>query len=116
MLFKKLSDDEGSGDKIQESTENGEQMEVDDDSMESLDVGSFVVVRYAKKERSIFNVARVEHNIADESVDVCFYRCSGDGFILTQDEVTNSVERHDIHCILPEPQTVGGTACVAMKL
>ena len=59
---------------------------------------------------------RVEHYIADESIDVCFYRRSGDGFILTQDEETDSVERHDFYCILPEPQTVGGTARVAMKL
>ena len=74
------------------------------------------MIQYAYTLLWIFYVPRVEHYIADESIDVCVYRRSGDGFILTQDEETDSVDRHDIYCILQEPQTVGGTATVAMKL
>ena len=65
---------------------------------------------------TLLYVPPLEHYIANEWIDVCFYRRSGDGIILTQDEETDSVERHDFYCILSEPQTVGETAIVAMKL
>ena len=46
------------------------------------------MIQYAYTLLWIFYVPRLEHYIADESIDVCVYRRSGDGFILIQDEET----------------------------
>jgi len=80
-----------------------------------LDVGSFVVVRYARKNRHLYYVARVEA-VNEDAVDVTFYKRSGDGFILPENEDSDTVDRSDIDRVLPEPRSVGGTARVALKL
>ncbi|XP_067939736.1 TNF receptor-associated factor 3-like [Watersipora subatra] len=83
--------------------------------MEKVEAGTFVMVRFAKKNRHLFYVAHVE-NVGDDIIDVSFYKRSGDGFILPDNVDSDSVDRFNIDRVLPQPRSKRETARVALKL
>lgn len=77
--------------------------------------GAYAVVQYVRKNRATFYVARIE-KIVEDNITVRFYKKSGEGFVLPENEETDIVGHDDVTRVLPAPSITGGTARSAMKL
>lgn len=83
---------------------------------EQIVKGRYVVVKYIKKTRSNFFVARVDDIGENGDIMVTYYKRSGEGFILPEEEESDIVKQDDISRCLPGPIMAGGTTRSALKL
>lgn len=99
---------------IESDTESPSE-ESDAELTSEVQEGAYAVVKYVRKKRATFYVARIE-NIVEDNITVKFYKRSGEGFVLPENEETDIVGHDDVTRVLPVRSITGGSARSAMKL
>ena len=98
-----------------ESDTKSPSKESDVDLTDEIREEAYAVVQYVRKNRAPFYIARIE-NIVKDTITVRFYKKSGEGFVMPENEETDIASHADVTRVLPASSISGGITRSPVKL